>query len=58
MSDRKRDSKPSKSSYMRAAKKQRIAEERYINFEERDTKKPNDRDRKYKKKSRDYDDYE
>lgn len=58
MSDRKRDGKPSKSSYMRAAKKQRIAEERYINFEERDTKKSNDRDRKYKKKSRDYDDYE
>lgn len=56
MSDRKRDGKSSKSSYMRAAKKQRMAEERYINFEERDPKKSNDR--KHKKKLREYDDYE
>lgn len=56
MSDRKRDGKPSKSGYMRAAKKQKMAEDRYINFEERDPKNSNNRS--HKKKLREYDEYE
>lgn len=56
MSDRKRENKASKSSYMRAARKQRMIEERYADFGNKEPKKA--QSHKNKKNYRDYDDYE